>query len=107
MREAVEILDNRKVDFVYDGEMGADVALDPELLSHYPFCRLKQPANVLVMPGLYSATISSKLLQKLGGASVIGPILVGLSKPVQITSMDASASDIVNMAVLACYDALK
>ena len=107
VREAVEILDSRKVDFVYDGEMGADVALDPELLSHYPFCRLKQPANVLVMPGLYSATISSKLLQKLGGASVIGPILVGLSKPVQITSMDASANDIVNMAVLACYDAWK
>ncbi|TAN64556.1 MAG: NADP-dependent malic enzyme [Magnetospirillum sp.] len=107
VREAVEILDRRKVDFVYDGEMGADVALDPELLGHYPFCRLKQPANVLVMPGLYSATIGSKLLQKLGGASVIGPILVGLSKPVQITSMDASANDIVNMAVLACYDALK
>ena len=107
VREAVEILDSRKVDFVYDGEMGADVALDPDLLSHYPFCRLKQPANVLVMPGLYSATIGSKLLQKLGGVSVIGPILVGLSKPAQITSMDASANDIVNMAVLACYDALK
>ena len=107
VREAVEILDCRKVDFVYDGEMGADVALDPELLGHYPFCRLKQPANVLVMPGLYSATIGSKLLQKLGGASVIGPILVGMSKPVQITSMDASAADIVNMAVLACHDALK
>ncbi|MDO8607790.1 MAG: NADP-dependent malic enzyme [Phaeospirillum sp.] len=107
VREAVEILDRRNVDFVYDGEMGADVALDPELLGHYPFCRLKEPANVLVMPGLYSATISSKLLQKLGGASVIGPILVGLSKPVQITSMDASANDIVNMAVLACYDATK
>ena len=107
VREAVEILDSRNVDFVYDGEMGADVALDPDLLSHYPFCRLKEPANVLVMPGLYSATISSKLLQKLGGASVIGPILVGMSKPVQITSMDASAADIVNMAVLACHDALK
>jgi malate dehydrogenase (oxaloacetate-decarboxylating)(NADP+) len=107
VREAVEILDKRKVDFVYDGEMGADVALDPELLSHYPFSRLKEPANVLVMPGLYAATIGSKLLQKLGGASVIGPILVGMSKPVQITSMDASANDIVNMAVLACHDALK
>ncbi|RAU23056.1 NADP-dependent malic enzyme [Paramagnetospirillum kuznetsovii] len=107
VREAVEILDHRKVDFIYDGEMGADVALDPELLGHYPFCRLKEPANVLVMPGLYSATIGSKLLQKLGGASVIGPILVGMSKPVQITSMDASAADIVNMAVLACHDALK
>ncbi len=107
VREAVEILDRRKVDFVYDGEMAADVALDPDLLGHYPFCRLKQPANVLVMPGLYSATIASKLLQKLGGVSVIGPILVGLSKPVQITSMDATANDIVNMAVLASHDALK
>jgi malate dehydrogenase (oxaloacetate-decarboxylating)(NADP+) len=106
MREAVGLLDARKVDFDYDGEMSADVALDPELLSHYPFCRLKEPANILVMPGLYSATIASKLLQKLGGVSVIGPILVGLSKPVQITSMDATANDIVNMAVLACHDAL-
>ncbi len=107
MREAVSLLDARKVDFDYDGEMAADVALDPELLSHFPFCRLKEPANVLVMPGLYSATIASKLLQKLGGVSVIGPILVGLSKPVQITSMDATANDIVNMAVLACHDALR
>ncbi|CAA7619231.1 NADP-dependent malic enzyme [Candidatus Terasakiella magnetica] len=107
VREAVSILDARKVDFVYDGEMAADVALDPELLSHYPFCRLKEPANVLVMPGLYSATIGSQLLQKLGGASVIGPILVGLSKPVQITSMDASANDIVNAAILASHDALR
>jgi len=107
MHEAVEILDARRVDFDYDGEMSADVALDPELLSHFPFCRLKEPANVLVMPGLYSASIASKLLQKLGGVSVIGPILVGLSKPVQITSMDATANDIVNMAVLASYDAIR
>jgi len=107
MRAAVSLLDARKVDFDYDGEMAADVALDPELLSHFPFCRLKEPANVLVMPGLYSATIASKLLQKLGGVSVIGPILVGLAKPVQITSMDATANDIVNMAVLACHDALR
>jgi len=107
VREAVDILDARKVDFVYDGEMSPDVALDPELLSHYPFSRLKEPANVLVMPGLYSATISSKLLQKLGAVPVIGPILVGLSRPIQVTSMDASANDIVTMAVLACHDALK
>jgi len=107
MREAVDILDARKVDFVYDGEMSPDVALDPELLSHYPFCRLKEPANILVMPGLYSATISSKLLQKVGAVPVIGPILVGLSQPIQVTSMDASASDIVTLATLACHDALK
>ncbi|MBF0327158.1 MAG: NADP-dependent malic enzyme [Alphaproteobacteria bacterium] len=106
VRQAVEILDRRGADFEYDGEMGADVALDPELLSHFPFCRLKGPANVLVMPGLHSANISSKLVQKLGGGTVIGPILTGLSRPIQISSMDASANDIVNMAVLACYDAI-
>ncbi len=107
VHEAVAILDQRNVDFEYDGEMATDVALDPELLKLYPFCRLSGPANVLVMPGLYSANIAWKLLQKLGGGSVIGPVLTGLSKAVQITSMDASARDIVNMAVLASYDAVR
>jgi malate dehydrogenase (oxaloacetate-decarboxylating)(NADP+) len=107
MREAIKVLDSRQVDFEYDGEMAADVALDPALLKLYPFCRLSGPANILIMPGLYSANIASKLLQKLGGGTVIGPLLTGLSKPVQITPMDAAVSDIVNMAVLACHDALK
>ena len=107
VHEAVAILDQRHVDFEYDGEMAADVALDPELLKLYPFCRLTAPANILVMPGLYSANIAWKLLQKLGGGTVIGPVLNGLSKPVQITSMDATASDIVNMAVLACHEAVR
>jgi malate dehydrogenase (oxaloacetate-decarboxylating)(NADP+) len=107
VREAVAILDARKVDFEYDGEMAADVALDPELLSHYPFCRLSGPANVLVMPGLYAANISWKLMQKMGGGTVIGPILMGLAKPIQITSMDATVNDIVNMAMLACYDSIR
>ena len=107
VREAVAILDSRRVDFEYDGEMAADVALDGELLKLYPFCRLSGPANVLVMPGLHSANISAKLMQKLGGGTVIGPILMGLAKPIQITTMDASANDIVNMAVLACYDAMR
>ncbi len=106
VKKAVEILDQRRVTFEYDGEMAADVALDPELMKLYPFCRLTGPANVLVMPGLYSANIAWKLMQKLGGGTVIGPILNGLSKPVQITSMDATVNDIVNMAVLACHDAL-
>ncbi|MBX9633502.1 MAG: NADP-dependent malic enzyme, partial [Magnetospirillum sp.] len=75
VREAVAILDSRRVDFEYDGEMSADVALDPALLKHYPFCRLSGPANVLVMPGLHSANISWNLMQKLGGGTVIGPIL--------------------------------
>ncbi|MCA1907061.1 MAG: NADP-dependent malic enzyme [Magnetospirillum sp.] len=107
IREAVAILDSRRVDFEYDGEMAADVALDGELLKLYPFCRLSGPANVLVMPGLHSANISAKLMQKLGGGTVIGPILMGLDKPIQITSMDATVNDMVNMAVLACYDAMR
>ncbi len=107
VREAVALLDSRQVDFEYDGEMAADVALDPAMLKHYPFCRLSGPANVLVMPGLHSANISWKLMQKLGGGTVIGPILTGLSKPIQITSMDATVNDIVNMAVLASYDAIR
>ncbi len=107
MREAVEELDRRRVDFEYDGEMSADVALDPELMELYPFCRLSGPANVLIMPGLYSSNIASKLLQKLGGGTMIGPLLMGLSKPAQITAMDATVTDIVNMAVLAGHDALR
>jgi malate dehydrogenase (oxaloacetate-decarboxylating)(NADP+) len=107
VHEAVALLDARNVDFEYDGEMAADVALDPELLKLYPFCRLSGPANVLVMPGLYAANIAWKMLQKLGGGTVIGPVLTGLSKPVQITSMDATVNDIVNMAVLASHDAFR
>jgi len=107
VREAVAILDSRRVDFEYDGEMAADVALDGELLKLYPFCRLSGPANVLVMPGLHSANISAKLMQKLGGGTVIGPILMGLDKPIQITSMDATVNDMVNMALIACYDAMR
>ena len=107
VHQAVEILNQRRVPFEYDGELAADVALDSELLSHYPFCRLTGPANVLVMPGLYSANIATKLLQKLGGGTIIGPILTGLAKPVQITSMDATVSDVVTMAALAGHDSLR
>ena len=107
VHEAVEILNQRRVPFEYDGEMAADVALDPDLLHLYPFCRLTGPANVLVMPGLYSANIAAKLLQKLGGGTIIGPMLTGLAKPVQICSMDATVSDIVTMAALAGHDSLR
>jgi malate dehydrogenase (oxaloacetate-decarboxylating)(NADP+) len=107
VHQAVEILDKRKVPFEYDGELAADVALDADLLSHFPFCRLTGPANVLVMPGLYSANIAAKLLQKLGGGTIIGPVLTGLAKAVQITSMDATVSDIVTMAALAGHDSLR
>jgi malate dehydrogenase (oxaloacetate-decarboxylating)(NADP+) len=103
--EAVKILDKRRVDFEYDGEMAADVALDGKKMELYPFCRLSGPANVLVMPAFHSASISTKMLQELGGSMVIGPLLVGFNKPVQIVSIGAKDSDIVNMAAIAAYNA--
>lgn len=105
VREAVDILERRRVDFEFDGEMGADVALNPQLMEQYPFCRLSGPANVLVMPAFHSASISTKMLQELGGSTVIGPLLVGLDKAVQIVPMGARDSDIVNMAALAAHNA--
>jgi malate dehydrogenase (oxaloacetate-decarboxylating)(NADP+) len=102
--EAVKLLDRRRVDFEYDGEMAADVALNPELMTAYPFCRLSGPANVLVMPAFHSASISTKMLQELGGATVIGPLLVGLDRPVQIVQLGAKDSQIVNMAALAAFN---
>ena len=108
MREVVDELDRRQgVDFEYDGEMSAAVALDPELLRRlYPFCRLSGPANVLIMPALHTANISSDLLQQLGGGTVVGPLLIGLEKPVQIVPMNATVSDILNIAAIAAYDAI-
>jgi malate dehydrogenase (oxaloacetate-decarboxylating)(NADP+) len=102
--EAVKILDGRRVDFEYDGEMAADIALNPELVAAYPFCRLSGPANVLVMPAFHSASISTKMLQELGGATVIGPLLVGLDRPVQIVQLGAKDNQLVNMAALAAYN---
>ncbi|GKX33027.1 MAG: malic enzyme [Rhizobiaceae bacterium MnEN-MB40S] len=104
VREAVQILDRRRVDFEYDGEMAADVALNPDRMAQYPFCRLSGPANVLVMPAFHSASISTKMLQELGGSTVIGPLLVGLDKSVQIASMGARDSDLVNLAAIAAYN---
>jgi malate dehydrogenase (oxaloacetate-decarboxylating)(NADP+) len=105
IQEAVKILARRRVDFEFDGEMAADVALNPRLMEQYPFIGLSGPANVLVMPAFHSASISTKMLQELGGSTVIGPLLVGLNKPVQIVSLNAKDSDIVNMAALAAYSA--
>ncbi|MCP9229144.1 NADP-dependent malic enzyme [Mesorhizobium sp. M0833] len=105
VQEAVRILDKRRVDFEYDGEMAADVALNARAMAQYPFIRLTGPANVLVMPAFHSASISTKMLQELGGSTVIGPLLVGLNKPVQIVSLNAKDSDIVNMAAIAAYSA--
>jgi malate dehydrogenase (oxaloacetate-decarboxylating)(NADP+) len=101
IRGAVGLLDGMSVDFEYEGEMAPDVALNPGLQRVYPFSRLSGPANVLIMPGLQSANLSAKLLRELGGDSVIGPMLVGMAKPVQIAPMTASASDLVTLAVLA------
>ncbi len=107
VRDAVVELDRRRVDFEYDGEMAPDVALDHELMrTHYPFCRLTGPANVLIMPALHSAHISAKLLQHLGGGTVIGPLLVGLERPVQIVPMNATVSDMLHMAAIAAHDAI-
>lgn len=103
VREAVRQLDKRKVKFEYDGDMAADVALNMDAMSAYPFCRLTGPANVLIMPAFHSASISTKMLQELGGSTVIGPLLVGLDKSVQIVQLGAKDSDIVNMAALAAY----
>ena len=102
IRDAVKLLDSRDdVDFEFEGEMAPDVALNPALQRVYPFSRLTGPANVLVMPGLQTANISAKLLKELGGDAVIGPMLVGMQKQVQIAPMTASASDLVTLAVLA------
>ena len=102
LRGAVKLLDGIKLDFEYEGEMGPDVALNYEMQQRfYPFSRLTGPANVLVMPGLQSANLSSKLLKALGGESVLGPFVLGLELPVQIAPMTASASDLVTLAVLA------
>ena len=107
-RRAIEILDKRKPDFEYDGEMSADVALDYELMkSRYPFCRLSGPANILVMPGLHSANIAFELIQNLTEGSVIGPIMLGAEKPFQVVQMGASVNDLVQAAALAAYEALR
>jgi len=102
--EAVKILTERGVDFEFDGEMSAEVALNPEKMAAYPFCKLSGPANVLVMPAFHSASISTQMIKELGGATMIGPMLVGFEQPVQIVSLGAQDTDIVNMAALAAYD---
>ncbi|WP_226017683.1 NADP-dependent malic enzyme [Novosphingobium sp. FKTRR1] len=101
IREAVAILDAQDVPFEYEGEMAPDAALNPKVMAAYPFSRLSGPANVLIMPGLQSANISAKLLRELAGNAVIGPMLIGMEKPVQIAPMTALAPDILTLAVLA------
>jgi len=104
VQEAVRILHERGVDFEVDGEMGADVALNRELGTSFPFNRLTDSANVLIMPAFHSASISTKILQELGGATVIGPLLVGFDRSVQIVPLSAKDTDLVNMAALAAFN---
>jgi len=99
--EAVHILDHRGVDFEYDGEIAADVALDREKMALYPFCRLTDTANVLIMPAIHSASISTKLLSQIGGTMMMGPLLIGLEKSVQIAPLGAKMSEIYNAALVA------
>ena len=101
MHRAPKVLDARGVDFEYEGEMTVDVALNPRAAEAYPFSRLTGPANVLVVPARHSASISVKLMQEMAGATVIGPILAGVDRPIQICSTVSTASDILNMAVMA------
>jgi malate dehydrogenase (oxaloacetate-decarboxylating)(NADP+) len=105
VRDAVAILDSMKnIDFEYEGDMSADVALNPSHKLLYPFSRLTGPANVLVMPAIHAASISTKLLESMSRATVIGPMLLGLEKPVQIASLGATVGDIVNLATIAAFD---
>ena len=101
MALAPKVLDARGVDFEYEGEMTVDVALNATAQENYPFQRLSGPANILVVPARHSASISVKLMQEMAGATVIGPILAGVDKPIQICSTNMTANDILNMAVLA------
>lgn len=101
MHRAAAVLDGRGVDFEYEGEMAVDVALNPDAMANYPFCRLTGPANILVVPARHSASISVKLMQEMAGATVVGPILTGVDKPIQICSTVSTVNDILNMAVLA------
>lgn len=107
VREAVSLMDKRKVDFEYDGEMSADTALDYDLMKRlYPFARLSGPANVLIMPALHAANIGAKLLHKFGGGNLIGPLLIGMDKPVQVVQMGATVNELTTAAIMAAHDSL-
>jgi len=103
LREARDILENRKVDFEFEGEMQPDVALNQKFKTIYPFSKLSAPANILIMPAIHSAAISTKLLKELGGSTLIGPLLIGLNKPIEIATLRSKVSDIFNMAAIAAF----
>ena len=105
IRDAVEILKERKVDFKFDGDMQPDVALNEEYSDLYPFSEIVGNANILIMPGQHSAAISYKIMKTLGGAKVIGPLLIGLAQPIEIAPLRSSTSEILNLASVAAYSA--
>jgi malate dehydrogenase (oxaloacetate-decarboxylating)(NADP+) len=108
VRRAVDLLHEREPDLQVDGEMQADTAVVERLLTRtYPFARLRSPANVLIFPNLDSANVAYKLLERLGGAQAIGPVLVGMAQPVHVLQRGAEVNEIVNLAVLAAVDALE
>jgi malate dehydrogenase (oxaloacetate-decarboxylating)(NADP+) len=103
LREARDLLEKRKVDFEFEGEMQPDVALNQKFKTIYPFSKLSAPANILIMPAIHSAAISTKLLKELGGSTLIGPMLVGLNRPIEIATLRSKVSDIFNMAAIAAF----
>ncbi|CAO6130265.1 SfcA Malic enzyme [Candidatus Pelagibacterales bacterium] len=103
LREARDLLEKRKVDFEFEGEMQPDVALNLKFKTIYPFSKLSAPANILIMPAIHSAAISTKLLKELGGSTLIGPLLIGLNKPIEIATLRSKVSDIFNMAAIAAF----
>ena len=105
VREAIEILKNKKTDFDFDGEMQPDVALNPKYKETYPFSKIVGNANILIMPALHSAAISTKLMKTIGGAKIIGPLLIGLGLPIEIAPLRSSPNDILNLASVAAYSA--
>ena len=103
IRNAVEILKEKKVDFDFDGDMQPDVALNPEYEELYPFAKIVGKANILIMPGQHSAAISYKLMKTIGETKVIGPLLIGLGLPIEIAPLRSSTSEILNLASIAAY----
>ena len=103
VRDAIEILKNEKVDFDFDGEMQPDVALNPIYKDIYPFSKIVGNANILIMPALHSAAISTKLMKVFGGGKLIGPLLIGLGSPIEVAPLRASTSEILNLASIAAY----
>ena len=105
VRDAIDTLKGEKVNFDFDGEMQPDVALNPIYREIYPFSKIVGNANILIMPALHSAAISTKLMKSFGGAKLIGPLLIGLDQPIEVAPLRSSTSDILNLASIAAYSA--